>query len=146
MLNLSRDYYTTLDFYELKDRLKRKVGTNYKLGLIDNKEISLFYLQDSYAKSVLDRVPTCKIEIKNEKQEDGRIRIKFAITEFSLILVGLIPVIFILILYFAKAPILFYSALGVFYPILYSSLVLLLRGQSDKFETDLKRIENGIIN
>jgi hypothetical protein len=41
-MNLSRDYYTTLDFNELKDRLKSKVGTNYKLGLIDNEEISLF--------------------------------------------------------------------------------------------------------
>jgi hypothetical protein len=146
MMNLSRDYYTTLDFNELKDRLKSKVGTNYKLGLIDNEEISLFYLKASNGKSVPDRVPTCKIEIKNEKQEDGRIRIKFAITEFSLVLVGLIPIIFILILYFAEAPRPFYYVSGVFYPMFYSSLVFILRDQSDKFETDLKGLENETIN
>jgi hypothetical protein len=94
----------------------------------------------------LDRVPTCKIEIKNEKQEDGRIRIKFAITEFSLIIVGLIPVIYILTLYFAKAPTTLYTVSGVLYVILYSSLVFILRDQSEKFETDLKGLENGIIN
>ncbi len=146
MMNLSRDYYTTLDFNEPKDGLKRKVGTNYKLGLIDNQKISLYYLKDSYTKISLDRVPTCKIEIKNEKQEDGRIRIKFAISEFSLIIVGLIPVIYILTLYFAKAPTTLYTVSGGLYVILYSSLVFILTDQSEKFETDLKRLENGTIN
>jgi hypothetical protein len=131
-----------LDFNELKDRLKEKVGTNYKLGLIDNEEISLYFLKDRYTENGLERVPTCKIEIKNEKQEDGRIRIKFAIAEFSFILVGLIPVVFMLILYFAKAPIPFYYASGL-YPILYFVLVFILTDQSDKFETDLKKLETG---
>lgn len=140
IITLRRDFYTTLDFNELKDRLKRKVGTNYKLGLIDNEEISVYYLKDRYTENGLDRIPTCKIEIKNKKQEDGRTRIKFAVAEFSFILVGLVPVIFMLILYFAKAPIPFYYASG-FYPILYLVLIFILSDQSDKFETDLKELE-----
>lgn len=142
MINLRRNFYTTLDFDEIKDRLKRKVGTNYKLGLINNEEISLYYLKDRYTENGLDRIPTCKIEIKNEKQENGRIRIKFAIAEFSFVLVGLIPVVFMLILYFAKAPIPFYYALGL-YPILYFVLVFILTDQSGKFKTDLEELENG---
>jgi hypothetical protein len=51
-----------------------------------------------------------------------------------------------LTLYFAKAPTTLYTVSGVLYVILYSSLVFILRDQSEKFETDLKGLENGIIN
>ena len=142
IIGLRRYFYTTLEFNELKDRLKGKIGTNYKLGLIDNEEISIYYLKDSYTENGLDRVPTCKIEIKNTKQADGLVRIKFTIAEFAFIVTGLIPVIFMLVLYFANAPIPFYYASGL-YPILYLVLVFILSDQSDKFKTDLKKLETG---
>ena len=142
MITLSRYFYTTLDFEELKDRLKGKIGVNYKLGLIDSEEISVYYLKDRYTENGLDRVPTCRIDIKNKKQEDGRIRIKFTIADFALITIGLIPIIFILIMYFANAPIPFYYGLGL-YPILYLVLLFILSDQSDKFKTDLIELETG---
>jgi hypothetical protein len=88
----------------------------------------------------LDGIPVCKIEIKNKKQQDGRVKIKFSIAEFYLVAISLGPLIFAMILYFAKAHIPIYLPLGL-YPILYFILVHILSNQSDKFYTDLKEIE-----
>jgi hypothetical protein len=139
-LKLSRFFYTTLDFNYLKDRLKRKIGVSYKLGIIDNEEITIYYYKDIYSGEGLDVIPTCKIEIKNKTQEDGRVQIRFTIAEFYLVAIGLIPLIFAMIFYFTKAPIPIYFPLGL-YPILYFILVYILSNQSDKFYTDLKELE-----
>jgi hypothetical protein len=139
-VRLSKHFYTTLDFDDLKDRLKRKVGVNYKLGVIDNDEINLYYLKDAFTENGLDRVPTCEIEIKNQKQADGRVRIKFAIAKFTIVVLGLVPIILMLIFYFAKTPIPFYYPVGL-YPILYLVLLFVLSDQSDKFQADLRELE-----
>jgi hypothetical protein len=139
-MSLSRYFYTTLEFNDLKDRLKMKIGTNYKLGVIDNDEISIYYLKDWYTENGLDRVPTCKIEIKNKKREDGRVRIKFTVAKFTLVAIGVFPLISMAIFYFLKAPFPLYDPLAL-YPILYLVLLSTLSDQSHNFQMDLRKLE-----
>jgi hypothetical protein len=139
-LMLRRNFYTTLDYNELKARLKKRTGTNFKLGLIDNEEVSLYYLKDWYTENGMDRVPFCQLEVRNKKEANGRIRIRFNIATFALIVVGFVPVAFMLILYFTNVPIPLYYPLGL-YSVLYLVLQVALSNQADKFELDLRRLE-----
>lgn len=139
-LVLRRVFYTALDYNELKSRLKRRTGTNFKLGVIDKEEISLYYLKDWYTENGMDRVPLCQMEVRNKKESDGRIRIKFSIATFALIVLAFIPVTVSLILYFTNALIPFYYPLGL-YPVLYFVLQVALVNQVDKFELDLRQLE-----
>jgi len=140
-LILRRNFYTTLDYHELKTRFKRRIGANFKLGFIDYNEISLYYLKDWYTERRIDRVPFCQLEVRNKREADGRIKIRFSIATFALILYVLVPVAIMLILYFTDALMLLYYPLGL-YPVLYFALLVAISNQADKFELDLKRIES----
>jgi hypothetical protein len=139
-LILGRNFYTTLDYNELKTRFKRRIGANFKLGYIDYDEISLFYLKDWYTENGMDRVPFCQLEVRNKREADGRIKIRFSIATFALILFALVPVAFMLVLNFTNAPINFYYALGLF-PVLYVALQIAISKQADRFELDLRQLE-----
>ena len=143
-LILRRIIYSTLDYSELKVRLKRRIGTNFKLGLVDNEEIILYYLKDWFTENGMDRVPLCQIELKNKKEADGRIRIRFSIATFNLIVIAVVPVTLMFIFYFVKAPIPFYFLFGL-YPASYFVLQVALANQADKFELDLRRLETETI-
>ena len=138
-LILRRNFYTTLDYNELKTRLRRRIGTNFKLGSIDHDEISLYYLKDWFTEKGMDRVPFCQVDVRNKKEADGRIRIRFGIAAFALIVAAFVPVVFILILHFTNAPISLYIPIGL-YPVLYFVLQVALSTQADKFELDLRRL------
>jgi hypothetical protein len=144
-LMLRRNFYTTLDYYELKTRLKRRTGTNFKLGLIDNEQISLYYLKDWYTENGIDRVPLCQMEVRNKKEGDGRIRIRFTIATFALVIIAFVPVILMTLFYFTKALIPFYYYPLGLYPVLYFVLQVAITNQVDKFELDLRRIEAEIL-
>jgi hypothetical protein len=76
------------------------IGTNFKLGLINNEEMSLYYLKDWYTENGMNRVPLCQMEVKNKKEADGRIRITFSIATFALIVIAFVPLILLLIFLF----------------------------------------------
>lgn len=143
-LLLRRIIYSTLDCNELKTQLKRRIGINFKLGLIDNEEIILYYLKDWFTENGMDRVPLCQIEVKNKKDADGRIRIRFSIATFNLIVIAVVPVTLMFIFYFVKAPMPFYFLIGL-YPASYFALQVALSNQADKFELDLRRLETEMI-
>lgn len=144
VLILRRIIYSTLGYDELKARLKRRIVTNFKLGLIDDEEIILYYLKDWFTENGMDRVPLCQMELKNKKEADGRIRIRFSIATFNLIVIAVVPVTLMFIFYFSKAPIPFYFLLGL-YPSSYFVLQVALANQADKFELDLRRLETETI-
>jgi len=88
----------------------------------------------------MDRVPLCQMEVRNKKEADGRIKIRFSIASFALIIITFVPMILMLIFYFTNALIPFYYPLGL-YPVLYFVLQIALANQVDKFELDLRRLE-----
>src|SRR6185295_8956340 len=110
MLKLSREYNTSLEFDELKRRLKNRVGQNFKLGILDNEEVNLYYLKDWYTNAGLDRIPFCEIKVQNHKQPDGQIKIRFVIADFALIIIALLPIIFIALFITLSVPFPFYYA------------------------------------
>ena len=89
----------------------------------------------------MDRVPFCKLEVRNKREANGRIKIRFSIATFALILYVFVPVGIMLILYFTDALMLLYYPLGL-YPVLYFVLLVATSNQADKFELDLKRLES----
>jgi hypothetical protein len=143
-LMLRRYFYTTLEYNDLKTRLKRRFGANFKLGFIDYDEISLYYLKDWYTERRTDQVPFCQMEVRNKREEDGRIRIRFRVATFALIAVAFLPVFFMVIFYFRNAPIPLYYPLTL-YPVLYFFLQVGMSKQADRFESDLRRLETETI-
>jgi hypothetical protein len=139
-LLLKRNFYTTLNYDELKTRLKRRVGTNFKLGVVDNEEISLYYLKDWYTEHGMDRVPFCQMGVKNKTDADGRIRVTFGIATFVMIAIALFPVILVPIFHFTNPQIPFYYLFGL-YPVCYLFLQVAVGDQADKFELDLRQLE-----
>jgi hypothetical protein len=140
VLFLRRNHYTTLDYNELKIQLKRRTSHNFKLGFIDNEEISLYYLRDWYTENGMDRVPFCRVEVKNKIDADGRIRIRFRIATFALIAAAFFPIALMFIFFFTNPSIPFYYLLGL-YPVMYFFLQIALADQGEKFELDLRKIE-----
>ena len=88
----------------------------------------------------MDRVPLCQVDVRNKKEVDGRIKIRFSIATFALVVITFIPVTFMSIFFFTNAPIPFYYPAGL-YPVLYFVLQVALTNQLDKFELDLRRLE-----
>lgn len=124
-LMLRRNFYSSLDYDELKARLKRKTGTNFKLGIIDKEGIRLYYLKDWYTENGMDQVPLCQLEIRNKQEADGRIKIRFSVATFAILGITTIPLALMSIFYFTNELILFYYPLGL-YPVLYFVLQFVL--------------------
>lgn len=143
LLKLRRSVFTKLRFEELKRLLKNRIGINYKLGVMDNEEIRLYYIDSKHTRIGLDEIPICLITIKKLDQDTGIIRVTFQIATFALVGASLIPMFFMLVFFLGNAPDPYYYYYPiVLYPLLYLGLQVMLSTQSDRFQRDLRKMED----
>ncbi|PTB95734.1 hypothetical protein C9994_10455 [Marivirga lumbricoides] len=139
-LIFKRSLYSNLGYEKLRSKLSSRIGLNLKLGLITKNEINLYYLKDVYTKNGLDRIPACEIKIVNKETTSEKTKVIFKLAGFYVFFAAIIPMLFIAILYFGNAPIL-YEPLAI-YPFLYLFLLYIHTDQSNRFAKDLQQLEN----
>ena len=90
------------DYGKLATYFKTKLDDKYFKGYIDRDETQLFYFSGTFARPLSVRLPIVQLNIENKVDNEGKIKIKFKIVDFALILFGL-----------ANASIIFFSIVNI---------------------------------
>jgi hypothetical protein len=77
------------DYGNLATYFKSRLDDIYFKGYIDKDETQLFYYSGAFARPLSARLPIVQLNIENKVDNEGKIKIKFKIVDFALILFGL---------------------------------------------------------
>jgi hypothetical protein len=90
------------DYAKIVTSFKAKLDENYFKGYTDRDETELFYFSGSFRRPLSVNLPIVQLNFENKTDDEGKIKIKFKIVNFALILFGL-----------ANASILFFSIVDI---------------------------------
>ena|SRR5688572_17374538 len=74
---------------KLATYFKTKLDDKYFKGYIDRDETQLFFYSGAFKRPLSPRLPIVQLNINNTVDNEGKIKIKFKIVDFALILFGL---------------------------------------------------------
>lgn len=77
------------DYGEIATYFKTKLNDTYYKGYIDRDETQLFYFSGAFTQPLSAKLPIVQLNIENKADSEGKLKIKFKIVNFALILFGL---------------------------------------------------------
>jgi|GraSoiStandDraft_49_1057285.scaffolds.fasta_scaffold480885_1 hypothetical protein len=77
------------DYGKLATYFKTKLDDKYFKGYIDRDETQLFFYSGAFKRPLSARLPIVQLNIDNKVDNEGKIKIRFKIVDFALILFGL---------------------------------------------------------
>jgi hypothetical protein len=132
------------DYGKLATYFKTKLNDTYYKGYIDHDETQLFYFSGVFKRPLSANLPIIQLNIDNKSTGEGKIKIKFKIVDFALILFAL-----------ANCSVLFFSMVNIHpgpneippevSPLMlafsYGFLQLIYQIERSGFKQELKRLE-----
>ena len=92
------------DYGKITTYFKTKLDDTYYKGYIDPDETQLFYCSGAFRLPLSVKLPIVQLNVENKVDSEGRIKIKFKIVNFALILFGLANGIIIFFSIFNLSP------------------------------------------
>jgi len=121
----------------LKRFLKSRIGTNFKLGVLEKEFLVLYYAKSWETKLGLDEIPIVKVTVDKREGVAGRPKIVFRLANFVFVFLILLPIVIFLLAYRGGFAISIWSLIMSFAGS-YLLAMLVVRDQSKRFEEDMR--------
>ena len=121
----------------MKRFLKSRIGTNFKLGVLEKEFLVLYYAKSWETKLGLDEIPIVKVTVDKREGVAGRPKIVFRLANFVFVFLILLPIVIFLLAYRGGFAISIWSLIMSFAGS-YLLAMLVVRDQSKRFEEDMR--------
>ena len=100
-IGLAKEYRTVMEYAQLKEYFRYKIGKNFKKGIIDNEEIDLYFGFGFREEGM----PVGQLHIENKTNPDGMTVIRVQLATYYIVLLTVIPFVVLVIMLLREFPV-----------------------------------------
>lgn len=134
------------DYEKIATYFKTKLNGTYFKGYIDGDETQLFYFSGTFKRPLSVNLPIVQLNVENKVDSEGKIKIKFKIVDFALILFGLVNGVIIFFSIFNVTPdgsnVIPQLVPLIIFVFTYGLLLVMYLAELSKFKKELQKLES----